>query len=278
LLVRAINAIAFGVQPAAFTAGRDRNELEKRLASELMGAHPCVFLDNVNGTALKSDALASAITECPSRVRLLGTNALITLNSAAFIVVTGNGLSMTEDLARRFILCQLDARCDDPEERPFSDGFLEGVQRRRDELLSAALTIYRWGRQNASNLSRGVPLGGFATWAEWCRDPLLSLGCSDPVARMRAMKALDPQRLSVIARFERWHEFHGERPVKAAELSPELTSLIDPHNRGRQYVVAYLLKLKDTRVRGWRLTIEPGVGDWGASTYAVKRSLEGAQQ
>ena len=51
---------------SAFTAGRDHNELDKRLASELMGAHPCVFLDNVNGTALKSDALASAITECPS--------------------------------------------------------------------------------------------------------------------------------------------------------------------------------------------------------------------
>jgi hypothetical protein len=42
LLVRSIAAIAFGVQPAAFTAGHDRAELDKRLVAELVAAnhHP----------------------------------------------------------------------------------------------------------------------------------------------------------------------------------------------------------------------------------------------
>jgi hypothetical protein len=97
---------------------------------------------------LHSDALASVLAERPARVRMLGETRMVPLNSTAFVVVTGNGLTATEDLARRFILCELDARCEDPKLRSFAAGFLEDIERRRSELLTAALTIWRWGCQN----------------------------------------------------------------------------------------------------------------------------------
>ena len=172
LLVRAICTIAFGIRPRAFTTGGEGKELDKRLAAELIEAQPALFLDNANGIALRSDTLASVLTERPARVRLLGQTRMVLLNSTAFVAITGNGLTVSEDLARRFIRCELDARCEDPETRAFPAGFLEQIERRRAELLTAALTIWRWGRQNASALTRGKPLGSFETWAEWCRDPL----------------------------------------------------------------------------------------------------------
>jgi hypothetical protein len=89
--------------------------------------------------------------------RLLSQTRMVPLNSIAFVPVTGNGLTVTEDLARRFISCELDARCEDPEQRPFPAGFLDQVEQRRAELLTAALTIWRWGRQNATGLTRGKP-------------------------------------------------------------------------------------------------------------------------
>ena len=67
LLVRSICAIAFGVQPRAFTKGGDRQELDKRLASELIEAAPILFLDNVNGTILRSDTWL----RCSPNVRLV---------------------------------------------------------------------------------------------------------------------------------------------------------------------------------------------------------------
>ena len=85
LLVRSICAIAFGVQPRAFTRGGDRQELDKRLASDLIEAAPILFLDNVNGTILRSDILASVLTERPARIRALGRTQMVTLNSTAFI-------------------------------------------------------------------------------------------------------------------------------------------------------------------------------------------------
>src|SRR5579864_5934307 len=72
LLARAICQIAFGCAPSAFTAGGDRNELDKRLAADLIGAAPALLLDNVNGTNLRSDTLASVLTERPAKVRILG--------------------------------------------------------------------------------------------------------------------------------------------------------------------------------------------------------------
>ena len=194
LLVRATCTIAYGISPRAFTTGGERHELEKRFASELMEAQPALFLDNANGLALRSDTLASVLTERPARVRVLGRSLMVLLNSTAFIAVTGNGLTVTEDLARRFISCELDARCEDPESRPFTSGFLKDIERQRAELLAAVLTIWRWGRQNAVRLTRGKPLGSYEMWAEWCRDPLLTLGCRDPVERIELLKANDPRR------------------------------------------------------------------------------------
>src|SRR6516165_10382254 len=86
--------------------GGERHELDKQLAAELIEAQPALFLDNANGITLRSDTLASVLTERPARVRVLGQTRMVPLNSTAFVAVTGNGLTVTEDLARRFVLCE----------------------------------------------------------------------------------------------------------------------------------------------------------------------------
>ena len=86
--MRSMCAVAFGIQPRAFTKGGDRQELEKRLAADLIEAAPILFPDNVNGTTLRSDLLASVLTERPVRMRVLGRTQMVTLNSTAFVAVT----------------------------------------------------------------------------------------------------------------------------------------------------------------------------------------------
>jgi hypothetical protein len=270
LLVRAICTIAFGIQPRAFTTGGDRHELDKRLAAELVEAQPVLFLDNANGIALRSDTLASVLTERPARVRLLGQTRMVPLNSTAFIAVTGNGLTVSEDLARRFICCALDARCEDPESRPFPAGFLDDIEQRRGELLAAALTVWRWGRHNATALQRGKPLGSFETWAQWCRDPLLALGCGDPVERIEALKAQDPKRQRIAELFSTWWERHGGDPVKISQLAEPVKAIADSQGRGRQYVATFIAGLAGTYAAGFVLTRQEGAGKWNAATYALK--------
>ena len=119
LLVRCMCLVAFGREPHAVTSGSNGEELEKRIASELIQSNPVLFLDNLNEIAFRSNLLASALTERPARVRILGRSQMIQLNASAFVALTGNGLSVSEDLARRFIVINLDAGMETPESRSF---------------------------------------------------------------------------------------------------------------------------------------------------------------
>ena len=68
---------------------------KKPVAAELIEGSPALFLDNLNNTAFKSNLLASAITERPARVRLLGRSQMVPLNASAFVILTGSGLTVS---------------------------------------------------------------------------------------------------------------------------------------------------------------------------------------
>ena len=270
-LVRVWCAVAFGRAPAAVTGGDTVKELNLRIGAELMQGGPVLFLDNLNGLNLRSDTLASAITERPARVRVLGKSDMVRLNASALIVATGNGLTVQEDLARRFLTVELDAKMEDPEARNFPDDVLAEAFANRPALLAAALTVWRWGRHQdaAGTLAKGAALGSFDDWCRWVRDPLVALGCADSARRVREAKQRDRKREAVVELFTVWHATYGSVPVTAAALGDNILQILDPQGRGRQYVAGALGKLDRTWAGGFMLTMQRAVGRWGASTYAV---------
>jgi putative DNA primase/helicase len=270
LLVRSICAIAFGIRPRAFTKGGDSKELEKRLSSALIEAEQVVFLDNVNSSILRSETLDSALTERPAGARILSRSRMATLNSTAFVAVTGNGLSVSEDSVRRFIVCELNAHCENPEQRRFKPGILANIEENRAELLGAALTIWRFGRQHAAEIERGRPIGSFEDWAEWCRDPLLALGCRDPIERIDRVKADDPHRRWVVELFGAWNAHHDELPIKAADLAVPVRALVDPRGRGRQHIETRLMQLVGTCAGGFTLTKQDAASGRDAYVFALR--------
>ena len=276
LLVRALAAVAFGLRPAAITAGGTAEELDKRLVAALIEAAPVLMLDNVNGSALRSDALAAAITERPAVVRPLGQSATVPLNPTAWVAITGNGVNLSEDLARRFLTVELDAGTEDPEARPFTGDFLADTFAARSGLLAAALTIWRWGRREGAALPRGKALGSFERWSRWCRDPLVALGCADPVARVAEAKAKDPRRQAAAEVFAAWWRLHADAPMAVADLAEAVTQAADPAGRGRQYLAARIRGLAGTRAAGFVLVHSPSDGKWSADRYALRRT-DGAE-
>jgi putative DNA primase/helicase len=265
-LVRAIAQIAYGIQPKAFTSSSDKRELSKRIESALVESAAMVFLDNCNSEQLSSNVLAQVITESSVVTRLLGQTKMVPLTANAFIAVTGNAVQVSEDLARRFLVVELDAKQEHPEQRFFSDDFERNVRSRRAELLAAVLTIWRWGRQNY--LARGAPLGSFEQWALWCRDPLLALGCMDPVLRVAELKARDPQRQRAAGILEAWFACHGSKPVRFRDLDPRVSSLLEGNPQTR---VTRLQQLENVRVGGFVLESIKPEGKWSPKKYMVHR-------
>jgi hypothetical protein len=274
LLARCICIIAFGREPHAVTAGANAEELEKRIASELIEGSPALFLDNLNNTAFRSDLLASAITERPARVRLLGRSQMVPLNASAFVILTGNGLTVSEDLARRFVAVDFDPRTEDPEARPFTNDIRVEVTARRKELLAALLSIWRWGRI-ATDMQSGLPLGSFAQWCRWVRDPLLALGCHDPAERVSEAKERDGRRQAIVDLFATWWERHGDAPVPLRFLHDDVKHAADAQGRGRQYLSSVLEKLAGTRMAGFVLTRQTPAGRWGGDLRTEKDRRRG---
>ncbi|HEV7266418.1 MAG TPA: hypothetical protein VGN83_16080 [Falsiroseomonas sp.] len=275
LLVRSICAIAYGSRPVAVTAGGTPEEFDKRIGTALMEAGAALFLDNLNATALKSDVLASAITERPAAVRVLGRSALVILNPSAFVAVTGNGLALSEDMARRFLTVELDAGIEDPKARDFRADFQAETMAARVTLLADVLTIWRWGRQAGDALPAGRAMGSFPGWARWCRDPLVALGCRDPALRVADAKAKDPRRQAVAEIFTAWWEAHQDQPVPVAELADLVRQAADPMGRGRQYLAVRVRALDGTRAAGFVLSRSFSVGKWSGDLYRLQRSEAG---
>jgi predicted RNase H-like HicB family nuclease len=271
LLARAACAIAFGTLPAAMTIGSSPEEMDKRISAALMQAHPAMLLDNVNGVALKSDVLASAITERPASVRKLGYSEIVHLNPTTFVVVTGNGLSPSEDMARRLLTVGLDARVEDPEARSFREDFVGETFARRPTLLRHLLMIWRWGRQQGDALPMGRPMGSFIEWGRWCRDPLLALGCADPAQRILEAKAHDPRRDQVVTFLDAWWHAHGSEPTAVAELAPEVITAAGIASQNRQSLAHFVKQLVGIRIAGFTLQCLLRQGRWSAHHYKLQR-------
>jgi hypothetical protein len=192
-------------------------------------------------------------------VRPMGQTKSVPLHTRTFIGITGNAVQIAEDMARRLLNTHLDARMENPEQRPFSPGFLDRVFAERANLLAAALTIWRWGRQTKPK--PGKPLGSYEVWAQWCRDPLLALDMRDPVDRLAEIKATDPKRRALIAVFEQWWTSHGDQLLKGQDLNHEVVSLIPGALTrdgvvSRQKIASFLAAHDGTRVGGYVLSKE----------------------
>ncbi len=244
LLAKSAALVATGGTPEAITAGHDSAEMDKRLNSALLRGAEIIFLDNVNATSLRSDTLASAVTEPRVQLRGLGSSTTISTDCRSFIMITGNGVQLSEDLVSRFLLVELDARTGDPETRNMPSGFLDSVVADRGQILNEVLTIIRHGLQNPCS---GLPLRNFDDWAQFCRDGLLGLGATDPVTRLEKVKASDPMREHHTAIMNAWLAAHGSSPVAVTALEDEVAELIAP-KASRQEMAAKVRTLVGMRI------------------------------
>lgn len=273
-LIEIISLLAFGRPPQVVSLGRDEAEQEKRLIGAYLEGSPVLLFDNMNGQTFRCDPLASLITTGSFRVRKLGGSDTFAVNSRAMAFFTGNDFKFGEDLIRRGIVIKLDARLENPESRRLPRGVLADVLAQRGKYLSDVLTVWRWGRQNRRDLPRGRPLAGFEAWAEWCRDPLLALGCPDPLSRLDETRFADPYRARTMAILAAWWAAHGNTLISAFDLAESVLVCIHPEKRSRQYVAPQVSKLVGTRVGGFVLDAFPPTVRSDPVMYRLKKTNE----
>jgi hypothetical protein len=273
-LGRTLAHIAFGRVPSDTPFGRDMPAFEKILGSALRTGRACLIFDNGNNLTLRSNLLALVLTSEHAEDRELGKSEMRALASRALLIFTGNALAVAEDLVRRTLVVNLDTRSEHPERRnmPAANFFDDVIVPNRAAILQHLLTIWRWGRQDPQ--PHGRPLANYDVFCRWIRDPLTALGCRDPVERIDAMKAEDPQRQEMEDIFLSWWKHHRDNDVKAHELHEAVCSLVDPQfaNNRRHRVTYRLNQWLEMRVAGFHLTSNRAYrGKWSKTKYRLLR-------
>lgn len=288
-LARAIAFIGFGFIPKDTLFPESMAEFEKTLLAELRKGPPVVVFDNGNNAILRSNLLDLILTSGHAQGRVLTTSNMVDLETRALLLFTGNSIGISADDIRRIpIVVNLDARTENPERRPVANKeFLDAIIKpRRAEFLGHLLTIWRWGRQQqGKEIGQGDHLASFDQYCRWVRDPLLALGCKDPVSRIDELKMTDTDREYQMTVLNEWWRLYRLSPcspeykfrtkwVTANGLHADICLLIDPNHASnrRARVISTLARWRGVRVGGFVLNSNAGnKGHWSATRYWLTR-------
>ena len=191
-LVDVASAIATGHRAAVTSACEDTGEFEKRLEAAVLSGDRMVAIDNVD-KPLNSPFLNQLLTQEIVKIRLFHTQDKVPFPSTAMYTVTGNNIVLAGDLTRRSLVARIDPGTERPElERyPFNPPAL--ALRARPRLVAAALTVMRAYHVSGERVAVDSPIGSYAEWSRFVREPLIWLGEEDPVRAMERTRGIDPQ-------------------------------------------------------------------------------------
>ncbi len=234
LLARCVGVLLSGTEPSvwAHTAGRDDEEIRKRIFTVLRSGARVLIWDNVVGT-FDSPSMASCMTSPILTDRILGQSTSSSVPNRMMLILTGNNLTLQGEMPRRVLVCRIDPAV----ERPFSRHFeLEpfGYCRvNRQKMIAAALTLIR------AYLTHGVasPLNGrlasFEAWDECVRhtvcyaNELMPNTFGDVMESIVANQAADPDLEIFTVFLKAWFDAFPARAISASELIASVSGILN---------------------------------------------------
>lgn len=269
--------IPTGRMPTTMTFVDDADEARKRIVALLRVATSIINIDNVD-VPLGGAALCTILTEPVFEDRLLGTNEIVRVSTAATWLGTGNNVCMVGDLPRRVLVCRIDPHCENPEDRQFPFDPVLLAQQRRPELVAAALTLLR-AHAVAGRPQCGMkPYGSFEAWSEVIRAACVWAGEPDPLVGRQHIVEQDGGVLAMRVLMVAWHAQFGAQAVTVKHAmehgGPELQTAIaeligdvPPVNRSR-VLGGHLAKSRDRIMGGYQVvqgaSAQGGVLRWAS--------------
>lgn len=213
-----ISIITTGKPASAFKYFSDDIELAKSLFAVLLRGPSVILIDNVTGI-VNSQVLCIALTQETMAQRILGQSKTISVSTSTMMMMTGNNLTLAEDMTRRTLYCCLDANVEKPAERQFKRNIYSFARQERAKIITAILAIHKaYHLANISEMNELKPMNGFNDWSDKIRGPLYWLGEADPLDSQATLESLDPTRGNAEAVFLAWHELFGNEKKSAQDI------------------------------------------------------------
>ena len=207
-LAQVMSYCLYGGPVAASDYSDNNEEMGKHLLSVLLEGHSAILFDNIQeGSTIKANQLAKAITSSTYSQRRLGSNEIATVPSSVLWMFTGNNISVSSDYNTRFLFVHLDSGMRDPENRNFkSKDICRVCSQNRATILKACMVIIMNGKDYAPGLKDSrYPLG----WDKFIRYPLYKITGCDIMEVFRENKEIDQELESQLDVFQSWYDYLG---------------------------------------------------------------------
>jgi hypothetical protein len=224
-LVDLATTIALGRFCPVMGPGKNEEETEKRIDTNLISGMPVFSIDNVH-RPLDLVTLNTATERPLLTIRLFGTLTNVEVENSVTIFMTGNNLAIVGEQGRRTVRACMDAKVEQPEQRDFPLGDpIEAVLQDRGRYIADVLTIARAYHVSGAPRPTGLnPFGSYPGWSHFVREALVWLGQPDPIASQEAARADDPATIKLRAVIDAWHGAFGIGATTLAKAAQYATT------------------------------------------------------
>jgi hypothetical protein len=180
------------------TAKAKEDELRKILDAVVLQGSPYLFFDNLKGHF--ENALVEGFMTSPVwRARVMGTQRFMRGKVCTVLIVTGNNLTVSPDMQRRLLQCDIFVEEFELQERQHRRDLNPVVLNRpevRGEFLGAMWALVRhWyavGRPPAGTREKPYRVAGFAEWSDIFGGIIQAAGYGNPLEKPRDEESASP--------------------------------------------------------------------------------------
>jgi hypothetical protein len=183
------------------TAKAKEDELRKILDAAVLQGSPYLFFDNLKGH-FENALIEGFMTSPVWRARVMGTQRFMRGKVCTILIVTGNNLTVSPDMQRRLLQCDIFVEEFDLQEKQHRRDLNPVVLNRpalRGEFLSALWALirnwYEQGRPPAGTRERPFRINGFAEWSDIFGGIMQAAGYSNPLDKPKDDQSASPYTL-----------------------------------------------------------------------------------
>lgn len=227
-------------------------DFEKTLLSCLIPLPTVLHFDNLTKDIFTLPMLASVFTSEFIAGRILGQSSMVDVSTRTLIITNGNNIEPVGDMCRRMGTINLISKSEYGKvvehigEKP-----VPAMSAQRAKYISAALTIINAWIKAGKPKSDSQAISNFHEWQEYCCEPLIWLGESNP-AQMLVENILEDINVDETRDFlELWFKVYGYKEVTVSQIMGEIIfdskgKVVQEHNYNTK------MPVRDFLIREWQ--------------------------
>jgi hypothetical protein len=209
------------MSPPSGIGGDSEEEWRKQITAKLRTSPAIIVIDNISRT-IRSASLSRVLTAVVWSDRILGLSVVVDLPNHAQWLLTGNNISVGEDLPRRVFTVRIDAQIGQPQMR---GGFkypdlCAHVTKVRGNIIWGILVLTRAWLAAGRPVPEETPtLGNYRSWCQTLGGILANAEIKGFLGNIKqSYDEMDEDAGDWIRFFTWWYERHGDTPVTVREL------------------------------------------------------------